>query len=242
MPHGYPDWGAGAPVSTVYTLQDLAELAARLGSPVIFDRRGNVLFIEDFNGSLANLQTYTSGTGGSVSISSEKPLRGDFSCKIVTGIETNDYAYITQELAFPVLSKLGIEVCWHLKQNLSTYYIVMHLYDGATRWDAMVRWYYGDDTWEYEDGVAGWTALSPVALHPGGTEVFNFTKLVADFENHEYCRLIDNNLVYDLKGKPLPSVASAIPPMLKPFINPFTIGISSCIVYLDSIIITQNEP
>ena len=52
MAHGHPDYGGAAPLATVYTLQDLAELAARLGSIDVFDRRGNVLLLDDFESGI----------------------------------------------------------------------------------------------------------------------------------------------------------------------------------------------
>ncbi|GAH91125.1 unnamed protein product, partial [marine sediment metagenome] len=48
MPHGGPDWGTVGPVSMVHTLEDAGELAARLGSIDIFDRRGNIIWVDSF--------------------------------------------------------------------------------------------------------------------------------------------------------------------------------------------------
>jgi len=46
--HGTPDWGVTAGARTVYQMTDLGELAVRLGSIVTHDRRGDVIFLEDF--------------------------------------------------------------------------------------------------------------------------------------------------------------------------------------------------
>ena len=52
MGHGYPDYGTQGPVSTVHSIQDLGELAVRLGSIVTFDRRGNVLWLDGFDSGI----------------------------------------------------------------------------------------------------------------------------------------------------------------------------------------------
>ncbi|GAI06639.1 unnamed protein product, partial [marine sediment metagenome] len=44
MIHGHADYGAGAPGKTIYSMLDVGELAARLGSPVTSDRAGNVMW------------------------------------------------------------------------------------------------------------------------------------------------------------------------------------------------------
>ncbi|GAH83946.1 unnamed protein product, partial [marine sediment metagenome] len=48
MPRGQPDFGMYASASTIGSVSDLAELAVRLGSINIFDRRGKVIDFDDF--------------------------------------------------------------------------------------------------------------------------------------------------------------------------------------------------
>ena len=54
MAHGAPDWFGTTPQGMVHRVADLAELAARLGSPDVFDRRGNVLFMDSFENGQNN--------------------------------------------------------------------------------------------------------------------------------------------------------------------------------------------
>lgn len=61
MPRGMPDWGEYSPQEVVSKLLDNAELAARLGSPVLFDRRGTVIFMDDFNCGVNHWDTVTKG-------------------------------------------------------------------------------------------------------------------------------------------------------------------------------------
>jgi len=242
MPHGYPDWGASAPVATIYRVEDIGELAARLRSPVIFNRAGNVIFIEDFNGNLAKVQTGYSGSGGGVSISSERALNGDFSCKMVTGNAADNGADLFTYLNFPVLSKLGFEVCWNKSDTyLKNIYIGIDLRDGTNYYQAFVRWTRATGLWECYTVGAAWVALTPTVNYR--TNVFNNTKLVADFIKGVYSRLITNNLTYDLTGIALLSGLSALAANLS--ICVYTYNESpgnNCVVYIDGFIVTQNEP
>jgi len=243
MAHGHSDYGGAAPLATVYTLQDLGELAARLGSIVTFDRRGNVIFLDDFEGSLSKYYTYTDGAGASVAISNEKARHGDFSCKLVSGDTAGDEAWIRGNLPYPVLSRMGIEVCWYATDHdkLEDFDLLLRVRDGSNEWYPGVAWVAAEKTWYYHNGGA-WVALSPTQDFYSAYVLFNFTKLVVDFVNQEYVRLISNNLVYDLSGKSYSGLPTDAPAHLWfDFIERTRVD-DNCVVYLDSIIITQNEP
>ena len=245
---GLPDYTSPAPVGqipigAVYTLTDMAELAARLGSIVTFDRRGNVMFLEDFEGNLSKCRTDASA-GGSVSISSKYARGGSFSCKLVTGPIAGDFAYLGIPLAYPVLSKMGFEVCWNRSDGdaLDEIDILFELYDGKDWWWPEVRWVRATFTWEYRKNAVTWVALSPAVNYYMDNLPFNHAKLVVDFVNKEYVRFIANNIVYDLAGIGLYSMGAVVPGRIVPSVTTYTAVAASAVNYIDSIIITQNEP
>jgi len=243
MAHGHPDYGTGAPLSTVYSLQDLAELAARLNSIVTFDRRGNVILLEDFEGSLSKcICDYSAG--GSVSISSKYSRGGSFSCKMVTGPVVDDFARIKIPLAYPHLSKMGFEACWNRSDDgaLKEICFGLDLYDGVTLWWPEVRWVKATNTWECRISGAGWTSLSPTVNYFVDDLPFNYVKLVVDFVNKKYVKLIANDATYDLSDISIYSSGPAVPPRLTPFIITYTRVAAEAVNYIDNIIITQNEP
>lgn len=49
MPRGMPDWAEYSPQELIDKTLDMAEVAARLGSPCLYDRRGTVIFYDDLN-------------------------------------------------------------------------------------------------------------------------------------------------------------------------------------------------
>jgi len=243
MPHGGPDWGTAGPLATIYTLEDMAELAVRLGSPVIFHRTGNVIFIEDFEGSLSKCRCDTSA-GGSVSISSKYSRSGGFSCKMVTGPVIDDYAWVQVPLAYPALSKMGFEVCWNRSDEgaLREISFRFDLYDGTLRWWPEVRWVRATNTWECRISGVGWTSLSPTVNYFVDNLPFNHVKLVVDFVSKEYIKLIANDITYDLSGISIYSLGPPVPARLIPSILTYTRVAAEAVNYIDNIIITQNEP
>lgn len=243
MPHGHSDYGIAAPTETIYTIEDLGELAARLSSIVTFDRRGNVICLEDFNGNLAKLYTYEAipAHPSTIIISSEKAISGAFSCKITTDVYENDGLNINIALPYPVLSKMGHECCWMRDDNLKELYMGLGLNDGTVDYFGYLRWNKATGIWKYFTTGAAWVALTPTASY--GTTMFNRTKVVADFVSKEFCRLIANEHTYDLTGLLLYSSARVASPNLWTYFKATNDdGGNNCVTYLDDIIATQNEP
>jgi hypothetical protein len=110
MVHGHPDWGEGAIVSTIYRVMDLGELAVRLGSIDTFDRRGNVIFLENFEAGYLKWATSINGTGSSVSLVAGIARSGEHSCLLVGGPGVGRFADVTRSVAIPVIGKLGGEI------------------------------------------------------------------------------------------------------------------------------------
>lgn len=243
MAHGHPDYGGAAPLATVYTLQDMAELAARLGSIVTFDRRGNVIFLENFEGGLAKWVTNLSA-GGSIAISSERARHGSFSCKLTTDGDNFDYCQIQCPIEYPIESKLGLEVCWNRSDsgNLGFIEIYFDLYDGTNMWYSLVRWEKATGIWTYRDEDGNFTPLSPTVDYLEDELPFHHTKLVVDFVNKEYVRLIADNTIYDMAGLGLKYLVTNAAPMLQPRVKTYSNGGGAAVNYIDSMIITQNEP
>lgn len=243
MAHGHEDYLEAAQASTIYTLQDMGELAARLKSIDLFDRRGNVIFLEDFQGSLAKGWTSVGGGGATVTISNESSRFGDFSCKLSTGNIVNSWAQYGLMLAYPVLSKIGFETSFYVVDvsDVSGIDFFLYLYDGTTAWYTEVYWDATNDTWYYQNSTGAYTALSPTAKIFEGSNHYNFLKLVVDFVNNKYVRLIHNSRTYDLADLPLYSAASATSPRLVVSVKNVTAVADNCLVYLGHMIVTQNE-
>lgn len=243
MAHGHKDYGGAAPVATVYTLQDMAELAARLNSPVVHDRRGNVILMESFEGSLAKCYYYTS-SGGSVAISSKFARHGAFSCQLNTGPDDEGEAYISWPLPIPSLSQVGFEFSWNKSDagNLKYIEIELELLDGTTEWEAIVRWVQSTHRWQYKSSAGVWTNFSSALYYREDDFPFNCSKLVVDLVNKKYVRFITNDTVWSLADIDLYSVAAGVAGYLIPSLKMITGSSGASENYIDSVIITQNEP
>ena len=242
MPHGHPDYGTGAPVSTVYSIQDMAELAARLGSIVTFDRRGNVLLMEDFEGSLAKAAYWQYSAGGDVSVSNLYALHGQFSCKFLA--PAGGFASLYYMLPVPILSPMGVEFCFNRVDDGNLEYIDLqfNLDDNTNWWYAQLRWLAATGVWRRYTAEEFPIDLSPTVDYVYVNAAFHHVKLVIDYVTKKFVRLIADNLVYDLSAYSLNSGLTDAAPHIELILNVNAVAGGAAENYIDDIIITQNEP
>ncbi|GAH86831.1 unnamed protein product, partial [marine sediment metagenome] len=197
--HGKPDWGLQLK-KTVYTFDDLSELAVRLGSEVFFDRRGDVYLIENFENGLAKWEIDGSGSGWDCVLTSEKASAGGYSVKL-TGGKTSGYeSSITKYFPYPVLSKWGFETHFGCGKDMDQIYFTLSLQTGTHQKAATILYDRLNKLLQYKDleGIYRNIKTSYTIREYG--HQFNVLKIVADLENLKYTRLIINEDVFDLSN------------------------------------------
>lgn len=242
MPHGGPDWGTEGPLKTVYTVQDLGELAARLGSLDTFDRRGNVIFIDDFESTLNKWHVlYTAGVA-KAEITAKYAHSGCFSALLKTDSGSGKIQCIRHSMPYPVLSKLGFEFSFSIGENIDYFILDAELNDDTYRYQPVIMLYTQSTKGKYRDKNGEWQNL-PQITHIGlASYAFNTCKLVVDYPNKKYARLIVNNVSMDLSSITLQTGGYVPIPDIQLELKITNEGIDPGIAYIDDVIITQNEP
>lgn len=219
----------------------LAELAARLGSPVTYDRRGDVIWYDDFESGVEKWRYI--GAGGGLDWASDAVAKGGFSGKLYTKNVADSSVLGLTYLPMPLLSKIGIELS--LFRSVNTKYIIIELllYDGTNRYDARATYTLATETWQYQDsGGVDHNLLPTLELSPTYTQ-FHVIKLVADFTTGLYTRLLVNNIFYDLSNLAMQATAApAQAPSLHLNLSVTTNANISASIHIDNVILTQNEP
>lgn len=242
MPRGAPDFGMYAVTEVIASMADSGELAARLGSPDVFDRRGNVVFIDSFGNDLIPYHKVEQGTGASVSVVTDYSRTGAFSCKMVGGSDADSFARLQKWVSYPALTKWGFEIGFTYNEDVEHYDFLIILVDGTD-------WYYmeialvpADDALYYLDQAE---ARQPIATNLGlySTHyLFNFIKLVADLDSKKFVRVILNETEYPLDTISLRTGVAAAGHFLLARIEVVSPLLSNELAYIDEFIITQNEP
>lgn len=219
-----------------------AELAVRLGSVVTFDRRGDVLFLDSFEDGLAGWEPSSYGEGGSAVQSSVRARTGAFSCLLTAGSDDYHCAAILRWIPYPCLSSFGFEFSFTY-QNLFDYlYLEAYLYTGTFYYRFRIRYVPSEEKIQYEDLSGVFQDIATGVPLLSEEHLFNTMKLVVDFVEGKYKRLLLNNLSYDLTDIPVYRLGGITPAYL--YFNIYLEGREdeNDKAYIDDVIITQNEP
>lgn len=240
--HGGPDYGVSTAKQTVYALADMAELAARLGSIVTFDRRGDVIFLDDFESGLAKWEISGSGAGYAAAQSAFTARNGAYSAKLTTGSTLGQQIQIARYMPYPVLSSFGLEVSFTINANLDYMRFQLEIYDGVNAQSFSMQYEVDTDELKVFKGGVGYTVIaSGLALRPYDQQ-FHTMKLVGDYATKKYRRLILNERFYDLSSWNSWQFASANAPRLTALVLATSVPAANTSFYVDDAIITQNEP
>ena len=247
---GLPDYAqpkpiGGVPIGPVYTLSDLGELAARLGSPVTFDRRGNVIWYDSFEGGMSKSGAW-GGVGGSFEITNARARTGECSVHITTGLA--NYGEVVTWCTFSALTNFGGEASFIFPEWGEEHYQLMFtIYDGTYLYYPHVRWNTRDaavspNTLFYYTDTGVWAPFGQLVLPYLANEyLFNTVKLVVDTTNNRYIRFIANGMEYDLSAYTLRGWPAVNPPHIELIFRIYSPG-WAVHTYVDDLIITQNEP
>ncbi len=119
MTHTLPDYTTKYKMTNIFSNIDTAELAVRLGSGVIYDRRGNVVDYDDFeHGSLKWDNDFTAHAG-TVAVSTDTARSGGKSLKIVTANAVADRMNIYRYVTPTFNTNIGMELSF---AGVSSYY------------------------------------------------------------------------------------------------------------------------
>lgn len=247
MPHGAPDWNKYRRESATFPVQDMAELAARLGSPVVFDRRGDVYWFDDFEHGFNRWGHTGSGTDNTQLISPDFPFHGGYSIKLTTGSTPDSEASMYTFLPYTQLGQWGLEVSFNPNFDLLYSRFTLTIYTGTYRHQASVRYDYANTRLEYLDLAGNWQTV-PLSLDPDITHPYWSTiKLVADFPNDLWTRILLNDYAYPMltpAGLPIPLYAPLDDPDPALQIEIYAQGpaVGNEYTYIDNVIITRDEP
>ena len=239
----YPDFGVSGLANTKVTITDMSELAVRLGSISRFDRSGIIIFEEAFKHGIGRwVQNSTPADAYVVPVSDYYSLV-PYSALLATTSDLNSYSGISTYLPIPYVSPMGFE--WHCKfrDEVELFYMWVQVHTGDCQYRVVVRIDIEDTIVDICNKGGTYDPVYTKALRYGVNSPFHAMKVVVDFLNETYVRLVVDGVDIDLTGRSIFKDAEddESPHLFLYFSNnpgPSTLNR----VYLDNIIITMDEP
>ena len=240
--HGLPDWGLTGRKATVYGLDDLGEAVARLGSPVVWDRRGDVFWIETFQYGRRKVSLTGEPKDYKHALSSFLAEHGTYCMVIRPAAGIDSYVRAVWYHPLPPFGGWGHEVWWSGYDLGGKVSFSMVYSDGSTMWTAQAM-YNVPEKKLYVLGPLG--VLTEIASNVSllmGLGYYHIIKVVADFDTGYYKRVILDRWTYDCEEYKLCSEESPIENSLMHSIEVRRTVDSTCELTIDTLILTQNEP
>ena len=242
MGHGRPSWDKYRSYGSLYEEVEAGELAVRLGSPVTFDRRGRVLWYDTFERGLGAWVLAEVGAGSVPHLTTETCRTTGVAVKIEPGAFVGDISRMSHFQPYPALGKFGNELSFSLADSYCKLHLQMYVYTGSQFLRAEARYDRPAQKLEYRDSAGAWQTLaSGLLIYPEIT-LFHTLKLVVDFATQKYSRLIFNASSYLLSSYAIAVAASAVEPQMITRITGEIASVGAGVIYVDDVIITQNEP
>lgn len=241
MVHSLPDYTSKFKNEKIFDVVDIGEAAVRLGSPSMEDRRGNVIWFDDFEGVSTKWDTTAAGAGASAALNAEYSWRGDNSFRLTTANTTDAFAFMQKRFTPPSDYLVGAEC--HVRLDEENCYFDLHQ-QGWTPTDS----YLGSmrilpDTYELQirTGLLVWTTISTDAFTDIYEELWIMLKLVIDWNTKTYVRAIVGHNEYDLSAYNLLSMGAGPEPCHRINMRITTEEDDNHSIYVDNFILTQNE-
>ena len=220
----------------------IAELIASLTPAKRWDRRGQILELDDFTCGLGRVDTDLSGTGAAVEMDDAYYAFGGYSCKLTGGAASPGHAAIVYYLDASVVNRLGLEFWFRLSSNVQLVRIQFLLHDGSNLHNASVRYNVSAQAWQYYSSTPAWVSfVTGVKVKPGYT-MFHPVKVVFDTTTRKYTRFIYAGGVVDMSAFSYYVGGSDADPHLEVFIYCVSDDGVNGVIHVDNVIITQNEP
>jgi len=242
MTHTHPDYSTKQKMATIYGEVNNAELAARIWSINTFDRRGHVVWMDDFEHGLEKWLSVGAGLGNTQTITADRARNGDSSAKLVCGSTLVQSAGLHKRMMLPVASALGFECSFSLQEDLDYITLSLNSYDGTNLSSGQIMIDYTNNRIRYLNAAGGQTDLITAITWNNLDDMFYTIKFVCDYTAIEYVRFIFGNTTVDMAGVGMSVAANATYPRLDIFIDAIGDAAKNAEFYVDDVIITQNEP
>jgi hypothetical protein len=237
-----PDYSKYLGGSVRFSLQDMGELAARLGSPGIYDRRGEFVWYDKFDRGLSAWEKLTIGTGGDISLVADSPHLGNYAAKLTAGSTSSKSANMSRVVAFMDFTKIGVEVSWSHNSNVANFDVIFIVVDDAKLKQAWVRFDTENQLLKYVNSSGTFSTLGALKMRASTTPTYRNVKVVMDIQNETYDRILCNTDAFENLAIPIFTSANSGEDYMSLAILVNSKTAVNGVAHVGQVIITGNEP
>lgn len=228
-------WGQ---ISTV----GFAELAVRLGSPVIYERSGQTFLLETFKYGKQRWSAYTEGTGASIDLAADVCLSDGYSVKLIGGSDSGQKALLGYRGGVLPIGRIGFGFTFSYDSDfLGTYFMGRYQGDGGV-WQPRVKLRPEYDAIDLYTAGESYVQVGTLASLIKAKTSFCNLKFVCDLATKNYVKLRLNAQEIDISGYQIHQYGENYAPELQVKVEHRSRTSYNDIMYLDAVQVTFAEP
>jgi hypothetical protein len=237
-----PDYSKYLPNSNRFSLNDMGELAARLGANSVYDRRGEIVWYDNFDFGLGTWQPYGSPVGWSIKVAADNSYRHPYNVKMASNPTINATAELWQVLGVWKLGRVGIEVQFAPYSYTNVVELYFQYQTGLINYYTGVRLTLSTKKVALMGSAGTYVDFGDIVPWQTGLVAYNPIKLVIDFNKGKYSRLMYGETEYNISSIPIRAIASVSSPEAFMKIKCATSTNFEAYMRLAHVILTSNEP
>lgn len=219
-----------------------AELAARMGSPVVYDRRGHVMFMETFEHGRAAWEDGLGGAGAAVALSPTSVARGGYSLKLTTDAGGDHYAGISFCCGLLPVGRMGVAVSFAPVQAFGTFELHLTVETVAEYWSGKVRFDYASNVLDVYTSSEIWEEVGAAEIATIGSRTYNIMKMVINIDTGYFERVMLNEYEYSTTDKALMAGDPVGGRWAQVVVRLGGRNDENDICYVDNVVLTTAEP
>jgi hypothetical protein len=237
-----PDWAGIYNNQYVYVLNDMGELAARLGSVYAYDRRGAVLWQTDFSHGLGDVTIPAGLLHGNVALVGEGCFSAPFCAQLTADGHSGGLIYLYKTLPPLRRSAIGMSCIFQPNAFVDQLTLEVDYFTGTQRLRGQLVFDYVNSRVYITDSAGIYDITASIPL-PTLEYFYTFAKIVIDPTTGSYSRVVVNEVDLDLSAHALNAAVSVVTAQLRLWIQLDQLSTSlDSIVLLDNIVFTYAEP
>ncbi len=240
MPRGLPDDANVMAYGNVYRSDDITELAARLGSPMTYERRGNVVYLTSFADGIASWIAERSSVDETPTLSGDYSIVGGVSLEIATTDEQAEIMQVYRDLPLFSDAHYGVFTMLSIAPKTWRVFIRAYVYDGSSRSTYELELSPLDTTLKYRDAAGDFVVLDAAMDVFATVEHFHSVGVVFDTTEDVWREITFDGVTYDVADIAASQDVSVLSPRLRISFEVISNGADRALAFLDSVAVAQN--
>lgn len=237
-----PDWYIYQLEGGRHLQQDIAELAARLDSPNRYDRRGQVVWWDDFRFDLAPWTFTSSGTGSSVVTTASITYWGPKAARLTAGSDGASLAELDKFFSVVEPTTVGLEITAAFVSDFVNLRVLLLRFDGTTQRRAELVIDFATEELLFDRPFFGLTKILDTGGLVNPSSIYQHLKFVVDFRTNRYQRGSYNDQQFSLLNNSVVSSAAPDIPQYRIVLQFNGRATFNDVCKIGYVIITAGEP